>query len=172
MHFEQDEEAQCMMHILLECNADQYFQYMTSRGFRLPPNYDIHQLIQEREPTEVENLRNALQATQKDVQKLRLELEPPKTSFVESICALHFDRSLYMVPFPQDIEVPKYYKYDGNSDPHDHVQHFYALSMDFIHEDTYLLQLFPRSLREQSLEWFTNLSPPLKTFNDLVRRFT
>ena len=64
MHFEQDEEAQRMMRILLERNADQYFQYMTSRGFRLPPDYDIHQLIQEREPTEVECLTRALQATQ------------------------------------------------------------------------------------------------------------
>ena len=44
-----------------------------------------------------------------------------------------------MVPFPRDIEVPKYDKHDGNSDPHDHVCHFYALSMDFLHEDTYLL---------------------------------
>ena len=121
MHFEQDEKAQCMMRILLEHNGYQYFQYMTSRGFRLPPDYDIHQLIQEREPIEVENLRNFLQATQQDIQKLRLEIEPPKTSFVESICALPFDISLYMIPFPWDIEVPKYEKYDGNSDPHDHV---------------------------------------------------
>ena len=93
-------------------------------------------------------------------------------SFVESICALPFDRSLYMVPFPQDIEVPKYEKYDGNSDPYDHVRHLYTLSMDFIHEDTYLLWLFPRSLRGQALEWFTKLSPPLKTFDELARRFT
>ena len=44
-----------------------------------------------------------------------------------------------MVPFPRDIEVPKYDKYDRNGDPHDHVHHFYTLSMDFLHEDTYLL---------------------------------
>ena len=45
MIFEQDEEAQHLMHALLECNGDQYFQYMTSRGFRLPPSYDVHQII-------------------------------------------------------------------------------------------------------------------------------
>ena len=76
-----------------------------------------------------------------------MEKEPPKVSFIKSICALPFDRILYMVSFPRDIEVPKYDKYDGNGDPHDHVHHFYTLSMDFIHEDTYLLQLLPRSLR-------------------------
>ena len=57
-----------------------------------------------------------------------------------------------MVPFPRDIEVPKYDKYDGNGDPHDHVHHFYALSRDFICEDTYLLRLFPISLRGQAME--------------------
>ena len=70
------------------------------------------------------------------------------------------------------IPTPKYEKYDGNSDPNDHVQHFYALSMDFIHEDTYLLRLFPRSLRGQALEWFTKLTHPLKTFDELARRLT
>ena len=77
-----------------------------------------------------------------------------------------------MVPFPRDVEVPKYDNYDGNGDPHDHVHHFYALNMDFIHKDTFLLGLFPRSLRGQALEWFTKLSPPLKTFDELARRFT
>ena len=44
--------------------------------------------------------------------------------------------------------------------------------MDFIHEETYLSRLFPRSLRGQALEWFTKLTPPLKTFDKLARRFT
>ena len=44
--------------------------------------------------------------------------------------------------------------------------------MDFIHEDTYLLRPFPRSLKGQALEWFTKLSPPIKTFHKLARRFT
>lgn len=50
-----------------------------------------------------------------------MEKEKPKTSFIETICAFPFDRSLYMVPFPWDIEVPKYEKYDGNGDLHGHV---------------------------------------------------
>ena len=95
---------------------------MMSRGFRIPLDYDVHQLVQRREPTKVECLK-------KELQELRLKVDPPKTAFVNSLCALPFDRSLYMVPFPRDIEVPKYDKYDGNSDPNDHVRHFYALSM-------------------------------------------
>lgn len=56
-----------------------------------------------------------------------------------------------MVPFPRDIEVPKYDKYDRNDDPHNHVRHFNAINMDFMHEDTYLMRLFPRSLRDQAM---------------------
>ena len=77
-----------------------------------------------------------------------------------------------MVPFPRDIKVPKYDKYSGNGDPHDHVQHFYALRMDFILEDMHLLLLFLRSLRGKALEWFTKLSPRLKIFDELAWRFT
>ena len=49
------------MHALLECNGERYFQYMTSRGFRLLPNYYVHQIVQEREPAEFEILRDKLQ---------------------------------------------------------------------------------------------------------------
>ena len=76
-----------------------------------------------------------------------------------------------MHPFPKDIKVPKYDKYDRNGDPHDHVRYLYALSMDFMHEDTFLMHLFPRSLRGQAMEWFTKLGPPLKTFDELAQRF-
>ena len=61
MQFEQDEEAQRMMHALLERHGERYFQYMISRGFRLPPSYDVHQVFQEREPTKIEILRDELQ---------------------------------------------------------------------------------------------------------------
>ena len=77
-----------------------------------------------------------------------------------------------MQPFSKDIEVPKYDKYDGNGDPHNHVRHFYAISMDFMHEETFLMHLFPRSLRGQAMEWFTKLSPPLKAFDKLAQCFT
>ena len=76
-----------------------------------------------------------------------------------------------MLPFPKDIEVLKYEKYDGNGDPHNHVRNFYAISMDFMHEDTFLMHLFRRSLRGQAMEWFTKLSPPLKIFDELAQHF-
>ena len=77
-----------------------------------------------------------------------------------------------MVPFPRDIDIPKYDKYDGNGDPHDHVWHFYTLSIDFMHEDTFFTRLFPRSLWGQAMEWFTNLSSTLNFFDELAQFFT
>lgn len=76
-----------------------------------------------------------------------------------------------MLPFPRDIEVPKYDKYNGNGDPHNHVKHFYAIIMYFMHEDIYPMRLFPRSLRGQAMEWFTKLTPPLKMFDELAQWF-
>ena len=98
--------------------------------------------------------------------------KPPKVPFVDSICALPFETSLCMVPFSRAINVPKYNKYDGNGDPHGHVHHFYALIMEFIHEDTYLLRLFAKSFRGQAMDWFMKLTPPLKTFDNLATIFT
>lgn len=161
-----------MMLRVLEQNGDQYFQYLTSTGWKLPPNFDFQQIFQKRVLTKVEIFRGELHKMNQHPAQMEMANETPKTSFVDTICALPFHQSLYMVPFPRDIEVPKYDKYDGNGDPHDHVHQFYTLSMDFVHEDTFLLRLFPRSIRDQAMEWFTKISPPLQTFDELVRCFT
>lgn len=55
------------------------------------------------------------------------------------------------------MEIPKFDKYDGNSDPQDHVQELCVLCMEFMHEQTYLMCLFPRSLGGQAMEWFSKL---------------
>ena len=128
---------------VLEKNGNQYFQYLTYRGWKLPLDYNVQQVVQKRVPTEFEILREELHKKNQLVSQMELPKETPKTYFFESLCALPFDRSLYMVPFLGYIEVPKYDKYNGNGDPHDHVHHFYALSMDFINEETYLLRLCP-----------------------------
>ena len=76
-----------------------------------------------------------------------------------------------MKDFHRKIEIPQYDKYDGNGDPNDHVRQFYTMSFEFHHEDSYLMRLFPRSLKAQAMEWFTNITPPIKTFPELIQRF-
>lgn len=43
--------------------------------------------------------------------------------------------------------------------------------MEFIHDQTYLMHLFPRSLGGQALEWFSHLPPGIKTFDEIATSF-
>ena len=61
MRFKQDDVSHHLMLKILECNGDQYFQYMTSKGYKPPPSYDVQQIVQERVPTKLEILREELQ---------------------------------------------------------------------------------------------------------------
>lgn len=40
---------------------------------------------------------------------------------INEICPYPFDRSLNMIPFPPNSDIPKFDKYDGKGDPRDHV---------------------------------------------------
>ena len=96
----------------------------------------------------------------------------PKSSFsIDSICPNHFDKSVNMKDFPRKVEIPQYDKYDGNGDPSDNVHQFYSMSFEFQHEDSYLIILFPRSLKGQAMEWFTNITPLIKTFKETIHKF-
>lgn len=45
------------------------------------------------------------------------------------------------------------------------------MSMEFVHDETYLMCLFPRSLNGQLMEWFSRLLSGIKSFEKLVNRF-
>ena len=47
-----------------------------------------------------------------------------------------------MYPFTCKVKFFKYEKYGGSGDPHDHIRDLCALSMKFLHELTYLINLF------------------------------
>lgn len=89
---------------------------------------------------------------------------------LEDICPYPFDRSLNMAPFPPNSEIPKYDKYNGKSDPRDHIREFCTMSLDFAHNDTYMMRLFPRSLGGQTMEWLSKLTPHIKSFEELVNK--
>lgn len=50
-----------------------------------------------------------------------------------------FDKSVDIPPFLRGGELPKYDKYFGTTNPQDHVLEFGALSMEFMHNQTYLI---------------------------------
>ena len=50
---------------VLEQNGDQYFQYMTSKGWKMPHNFDVQRIIWKKEPTVAEILREEIQELKK-----------------------------------------------------------------------------------------------------------
>ena len=94
--FQQDGLAQKLMLRALEENGDQYFYYMAARGWKLPQGFDVEWIIHKWEPTKAEILREEVQELRKQFAQLQTSKEQPKNSFIDSICALPFDRSLYM----------------------------------------------------------------------------
>lgn len=76
-----------------------------------------------------------------------------------------------MPPFPKGVEIPKYDKYLGTLDPQDHLHEFDALSMEFVHDQTYLLHLFPHSLGGPTIEWFSQFPLGIKIFDQLAKLF-
>ena len=72
--------------------------------------------------------------------------KPVKTYTLDTLCMFPFHKNINIPPFPRGVEFPKYYKYFGTTNPQDHLWEFGALSMEFMHNQTYLMCLFPRIL--------------------------
>lgn len=59
----------------------------------------------------------------------------------------------------------------GKSNPQDHLREFCVMSIEFMHNTTYLMRLFPRSLGGKAMDWFSKLPPGIKMFQDLASNF-
>lgn len=70
---------------------------------------------------------------------------------------------------PQGIEIPIFEKYGGKGDPSNHVNAYTTLCSDFFLDDKLLAKLFPRTLKDTTLEWFSSLpNNSICSFNELV----
>ncbi|GLJ08948.1 hypothetical protein SUGI_0099090 [Cryptomeria japonica] len=85
-------------------------------------------------------LTQQLQALQQQMEDMQ---QGTTTQYsLEDICPYPFDQSLNMAPFLSDSEIPKYDKYNGKNDPRDHIREFCTMSLEFAHNDTYMMRLF------------------------------
>jgi hypothetical protein len=76
------------------------------------------------------------------------------------------------MPMPQGIEIPRFKKYNGKGDPTSHVNAFITLCIEFVLHECLLAKIFPRTLREVSLEWFLSfLNHSMHSFQELVEAF-
>ena len=97
--------------------------------------------------------------------------KPIKTYTLDALCLFPFEKNLDMPPFLGGVELPKYEKYFGTTNPQDHLQEFGSLTMEFMHNQTYLMHLFPRILGSQAMEWFSHLTLGIKTFDEIANLF-
>lgn len=164
MAIQQEPSFQAYVEKYVEQNKDQFLESLINKGAKVPFDFDVDRKVKKQEPSTHEVIKKL----QRDMDNMKA----PKSTFnLDSICPNPIDKSVVMIDFPKKVEFPTYDKYDGIGDPHDHVRKFYIMSFSFHHEDSYLMRLFPRSLKGQAMEWFTNLTPPVKTFKELVERF-
>ncbi|GLJ20143.1 hypothetical protein SUGI_0365630 [Cryptomeria japonica] len=145
---------------------DQYHPYMqhapppigaSSMGYgprsRSPPKSNLEQQI-------------------RDLQKKMEDINTPKPTYtMRDICPYPFDKSIPMPPFPTHFVMPKFDKYRGKGDPKAHIRQFFTACIEVAAEDTYLMRLFPQSLGDQAMEWFSQLPPGIKSWGDLAKAF-
>lgn len=86
-----------------------------------------------------------VQNLQRQMTNMKIENEK-KIYTMKDLHPYPFDRTLYMRPFPQHFETPKFDKYRGKGDPLDHASEFHRTCIEVTYEDTYLMHLFPKSL--------------------------
>lgn len=73
---------------------------------------------------------------------------------------------------PQGVEGPRFKKYGGKGDPSNHVFAYTTLCSDFILDDKLLAKLFPGSLKDTTLEWFSSLpNNSIHSFNEIFEAF-
>ena len=73
---------------------------------------------------------------------------------------------------PHSFSIPSFAKYDGSSDPYDHMLHFNQVMILITVNDPLLCKVFPTSLKGPALAWFHKLPrESINSFNDLWATF-
>lgn len=105
----------------------------------------------------------------KDLQKKIEDINNPKPYYtMRDICPYPFDRR---IPMPPHFVTPKFDKYKGKGDPKAHIREFFMACIEVANEESYLMRLFLQSLGGQAMEWFSKLSPCIKSWGDLAKAF-
>lgn len=95
-----------------------------------------------------------------------------KTYSFEEFCPCPYDPSILVAPYLRGFEIPKFTKYEGKGDPHDHVREFHILCQEVSYSHLYLPRLFPKSLMGDALAWFSSLPRgSIVSFPNLVEKF-
>ncbi|KAL2455365.1 Retrotrans gag domain-containing protein [Abeliophyllum distichum] len=84
-----------------------------------------------------------------------------------------FSVEITAVPLPRDFKQPKMEKYDGSSDPIDHLRSFVDLMRLQATPDAIMCRAFPPTLRREARDWVATLPPKsIRTFDEFSKNFT
>jgi len=76
------------------------------------------------------------------------------------------------VPLPSTWKNPAFDKYDGTTDPGEHVDAYVTQVSLYIAEDALLCRVFPTSLKGVAFSWFARLpTHSIECFDTLVKKF-
>lgn len=106
-----------MMKIILDKEKEDIFLKLTKQGAKIPTNYNVKNMITKEEETPLSLVTKQLQALQNLIKEMKGKDKSTRQYSLDTICPFPFDRNLYMPPFPSRTDIPKFDKYDGNSDP-------------------------------------------------------
>ncbi|KAL2497808.1 Uncharacterized protein Adt_23358 [Abeliophyllum distichum] len=83
-----------------------------------------------------------------------------------------FSLEVMVVPLPRDFKQPKMEKYDGSSDPVDHLRSFVDLMRLKPTPDAIMCRAFPPMLRREARDWVPTLLPKsICTFDEFSKNF-
>ena len=95
--------------------------FMNSQQSQMQPNQDLAQQLHE--------LQNLVHTMNK---------KGVKDFLFEEICPFPFDRSINMIPFPPNFEIPKFDKYTGETCPITHLKEIFVLFQEVAYSEDYL----------------------------------
>ncbi|KAL2462016.1 Uncharacterized protein Adt_45436 [Abeliophyllum distichum] len=84
----------------------------------------------------------------------------------------HFFLEVMAVPLLRDFKQPKMEKYDGSSNPVDHLRSFVDLMRLQATSDAIMCRAFPPTLRREARDWVATLPPKsIRTFDEFSKSF-
>jgi hypothetical protein len=122
----QNPQFQLALDKILERNKEKYFLLLANQGANLSSDYDTENLKENSLNVEIPS--NDLSALTQHVIALQIQIKEMqggttmKKYALEDICPYPFNRQLTMIHFPKHCEIPKFDRYNGKTDPIDHVR--------------------------------------------------
>lgn len=121
-HWIQNPELVDIMDKILEKHKEHYILTLEQQGAKFPSDLDVTNLKWHEEESPLDLVTLKLQELQLQMEKMKRGKIQLVEFSLEKVCPLPFDRNITFTHFPPNVQIPKYEKYFGTSDPQDHLR--------------------------------------------------